>query len=75
MYVDHYEGDPNGCSEHCSANNAHKGDVPADAPECCPECGGSIKPCWPVCTEHERNRAYEPWEGLTGAQEYYDWEY
>lgn len=63
----HYNGGP-GCSADCDAR--HLDDAPAGMPDCCPDCGGNAYRCFPVCGERSRNRRFEPWEGLTGDQEY-----
>ena len=61
---EHDEGDPYACREHCPG--PHIGDG-TDIPECCPDCGGNGRACWPSCNHSVRR--YEPFEGRTGAQE------
>lgn len=66
MRVNHFNGDPDGCSEHCSGNNTHPDDAPVGF--VCEGCGGGGG-CYPVCRERQLNRPYELSEGLTGEQE------
>lgn len=61
----HYEGSPDGCRENCPG--PHIGDD-IKAPDVCPECGGNGRACKFGC--QHTSRAYEPFEGRTGADEY-----
>jgi hypothetical protein len=70
--VNHENGEPYLCSEECSRTNSHFGDAPDGF--VCANCGGGAG-CYPKCRERELYRPFEEYEGLTGAQEYYDWEY
>lgn len=55
MKVNHYEGDYD-CSESCSRDNTHKGEVPADF--VCSDCGGQGSACYLAAQE----RRYCPYE-------------